>query len=93
MRTKGVDKIRETLGAYVGLLKTGIISKRLPPVFYYNLIEIRPTFYQSKHLDCTSHLTNEDKMLKLQSHWNITCNCALKKKKSQYPYFAPAVLW
>lgn len=37
MRTKGADKIRETLGTYVGLLKTGIILSCLFLVISYIL--------------------------------------------------------
>lgn len=31
MRTKGADKIRQTLGSYVGLMKTGTFPQRLLP--------------------------------------------------------------
>lgn len=47
----------------------------------------------AKRLTSTSHLTNEDKILKLQSSWKMTCNSAFSKQiLSWHPHPAPALL-
>lgn len=94
MRTKGADKIRETLGTYVSLLKTGITLSGLFPAIHYNRTDICQTSYQSKRFKLTSYAANEGNMFKSQSSWNITCNCAfLKQIWSSYSDSATALRW